>query len=87
MMRYAVVIEKAKRNYSAYAPDIPGCVAAGKTVKETKKLMREAIEFHLEGMMLDGDAVPKPTSSCCFLDVQIPKIDKKLNPRRSRATG
>ncbi|MDD1679244.1 MAG: type II toxin-antitoxin system HicB family antitoxin [Methanomicrobiales archaeon] len=59
-MRYAIVIEKAERNYAAYVPDLPGCVATGATVQETKQLIREAIEFHLRGMREDGLPVPKP---------------------------
>ena len=85
-MKYAVVIEKAKRNYSAYAPDIPGCITTGKTVGETKRLMREAIEFHLEGMMLDGEAIPESTSRCSYIEVKLPKINGKVsNPRSRRA--
>ena len=68
-MRYAVVIEKAKSNYSAYVPDLPGCVATGKTVKETEKEIREAIEFHLEGMREDGQPIPRPTSSVEYVDI------------------
>ena len=61
-MRYAVVIEKGERNYSAYVLDLPGCVAAGETVAETEQLIQEAIEFHLEGLRADGLPIPKPTS-------------------------
>ena len=68
-MRYAIVIEKAKSNYSAYVPDLPGCVATGKTVKETEKEIREAIEFHLEGMREDGTSIPRPTSSVEYVDI------------------
>ncbi len=81
-MRYAVVIEKAKRNYSAYAPDIPGCIATGRTVEETKKLMREAIELQFEGMMLDGDPIPESTSRCAYVDVKLPKLDRKARTKR-----
>ena len=77
-MKYAIVIEKAKRNYSAYAPDIPGCITTGKTVGETKRLMREAIEFHLEGMMLDGEEIPESTSRCSYIDVKLPKFNGKV---------
>lgn len=68
-MRYAIVIEKAKANYSAYVPDLPGCVATGKTVEETEKEIREAIEFHLEGMREDGTPIPVPTSSVEYIDI------------------
>jgi predicted RNase H-like HicB family nuclease len=84
-MKYAVVIEKAKKNYSAYAPDIPGCVTTGKTVEETKRLMSEAIEFHLEGLMLDGDRIPASTSRCGYVDVKLPKMVSKAQ-RKSRVS-
>ena len=50
-MRYAIVVEKAANNYSAYVPDLPGCIATGYTVEETEREIREAIEFHIEGMI------------------------------------
>ena len=62
-MRYAIVIENASSNFSAYVPDLPGCVATGATVEETETSIREAIEFHLEGMREDGTPIP-PASSC-----------------------
>ena len=62
-MRYAIVIEKAPSNFSAYAPDLPGCVATGKTIEEVKARMQEAIRFHIEGMKEDGLAIPPPSSS------------------------
>ena len=61
MMRYAVLYEKTSTGYSAHVPDLPGCIAAGKTLEETERLMREAIELHLKGMREDGDPVPRPT--------------------------
>ena len=61
-MRYAVVIEKAENNYSACVPDLPGCVATGGTFEEVESLIREAIEFHLEGMREDNAAIPQPSS-------------------------
>jgi predicted RNase H-like HicB family nuclease len=66
-MRYAVIIEKGKRNFSAYVPDIPGCVATGKTRKAVERQLREAIELHLAGLREDGIAVPKPTSICEYI--------------------
>jgi len=62
MTKYLVVFEKAQRNWSAYVPDLPGCVAAGRTRAETAKLIREAIEFHIEGMRQEGLQIPKPTA-------------------------
>ena len=61
-MRYAIVIEKAENNYSAYVPDLPGCVATGNTVEEAESQIREAIEFHLEGLREDGALIPLPAS-------------------------
>ena len=61
-MRYAVVIEKAKDNYSAYVPDLPGCVAMGETVAEAEAEIRAAIRFHLDGLRADGLPTPEPTS-------------------------
>ena len=66
-MKYVVVIEKANRNYSAYVPDLPGCVAAGDTVAEVTELMRVAIKMHIEGMIEDGLEVPAPTSSIEYI--------------------
>jgi predicted RNase H-like HicB family nuclease len=61
-MRYAIVIEKAGDNYSAYAPDLPGCIATGETVGEVEREMRDAIRFHIDGLREDGLAVPEPAS-------------------------
>ena len=68
-MRYAVVIEKAEGNYSAYAPDLPGCVATGATVPEVEAEIREAIEFHLEGMREDGLPIPAASSQVEYVEV------------------
>ena len=69
-MKYAIVIEKTEGgNYSAYVPDLPGCVAAADTLDEIKKLMREGIEFHLEGMRADGDPIPEPTTQVDYAEV------------------
>jgi len=59
-MRYAVVFEKAPRNWSAYVPDLPGCITTGKTLEETRKLIAEAIEFHIEGLRRHKKPVPRP---------------------------
>lgn len=69
MKRYAVVIEKTSTGYGAYAPDLPGCVAAGDTLEDTERSMREAIEFHLEGMRAHGDPVPEPTAVAQYVEV------------------
>ena len=68
-MRYAIVIENAGGNYSAYVPDLPGCVATGVTLAETEVQIREAIEFHIEGMRADGSPVPPPTSRVDYVEV------------------
>ena len=70
-MKYAIVIERAPGggNYSAYAPDLPGCVATADTLEEIKRLMREGIEFHLEGMREDGDPIPEATTQVDYADV------------------
>lgn len=68
-MRYAVVIEKAEGNYSAYVPDLPGCVATGATVAEVEAEIRAAIAFHLEGLREDGHTVPAPSSQVEYVEV------------------
>lgn len=68
-MRYAIVIEKGDSNYAAYVPDLPGCVAAGDTVEETRREIQEAIAFHLEGLRADGLPVPEPTSRVQYIEV------------------
>ena len=68
-MRYAIVIEKAKNNFAAYVPDLPGCVATGKTVAETEQQIREAIEFHIRGMREDGLPVPIPSSQVDYVEI------------------
>jgi predicted RNase H-like HicB family nuclease len=68
-MRYAIVIEKAENNYSAYVPDLPGCVATGTTIEETESQIREAIEFHLEGLREDGLPVPPPSSRVEYVEI------------------
>ena len=68
-MRYAIVVEKAENNYSAYVPDLPGCVATGFTVEEIEREIREAIEFHIEGLIEDGLSIPQPTSIVEYLEI------------------
>jgi predicted RNase H-like HicB family nuclease len=68
-MRYAVVIEKAEGNYSAYVPDLPGCVATGATVAEVEREIAEAIAFHLDGMREDGLPIPAPTSTVEYVEL------------------
>lgn len=68
-MRYAIVIEQAEGNFSAYVPDLPGCVATGVTLAEVEAQIREAIEFHLEGMREDGTPIPVPASRVEYIDI------------------
>jgi len=69
MRRFLIVIEKAKNNYSAYSPDLPGCVATGKARKEAEKNMHEAIQLHLEGLREEGLSIPKQTSFAEYVAV------------------
>lgn len=69
MSRYLIVIENAGSNFSAYSPDLPGCVSTGSTVEETRKNMEEAIEFHLEGLREDGLPIPLPSSVAEYVEV------------------
>ena len=69
MKRYAVVVEDAGSNWAAYVPDLPGCVATGDTVEEVGRLIRGAIELHLEGMAEDGLPIPDPSSQLEYVEV------------------
>jgi len=68
-MRYAIVIENAENNFSAYVPDLPGCVATGATLEEAEREIREAIAFHIDGLREDGLPVPLPTSQVEYIEV------------------
>lgn len=72
MKRYAIVIERATANYAGYVPDLPGCVATGKTAEEAESLLQEAIALHLEGLKEDGLPIPEPSSSVKYLDTEVP---------------
>ena len=71
MFKYPVIIEKANGNYSAYSPDLPGCVATGATVKETLLRMRSAIQFHIEGLKREGLAIPEPSTKVKYIEISI----------------
>ena len=71
-MQYAIVIEKGEHNYSAYAPDVPGCVATGTTVEEVKQQMQEALEFHFEGLVDDHEPIPEPVTLCDYIEAKVP---------------
>jgi len=70
MKKYAVVFEKASNNWAAYVPDLPGCVTTGRTIEETRRLIAEAVEFHIEGMRLRGETVPEPTAVAEAVEVR-----------------
>jgi len=71
MKRYAIVIEDAGTNLAAYAPDLPGCAVTGETKEEVERLIREAIELHLEGLAEDGPPIPKPSSRVKYIEVNV----------------
>ena len=68
-MKYLIVVEKTGTGFSAYSPDLEGCIATGKTREEVETNMQEAIEFHLEGLKLEGFNVPAPQSYSAYLDI------------------
>ena len=69
MKKYLIVIEKTETGYSAYSPDLPGCVSTGDTRDEVESNMQEAIEFHLDGMKQEGYAIPEPSTESAYLEV------------------
>ena len=70
-MSYPIVVERAANNYSAYVPDLPGCIATGVTMEETEQLIREAIELHLTGLLEDGLPIPQPSSQVDYVEVAL----------------
>jgi len=85
-MKYLYIIEKGNNNFSAYVTDLPGCAAAAKAESETVKLIKEAIEFHIEGMLLNGEKLPKPGTHGSGFYSFIPAIKsngkRKLNKKK-----
>ena len=69
MSRYLIIIEQTSTGYSAYSPDLPGCVATGRTRAEVEREMHDAIEFHIEGLGLAGEQIPEPRSQAAYCDV------------------
>jgi predicted RNase H-like HicB family nuclease len=69
MRRYLVVIEATPSGFSAYSPDVPGCVATGRTRDEVERQMHDALEFHLDGLREDGQPIPEPSTSAAYVDV------------------
>jgi predicted RNase H-like HicB family nuclease len=74
-VRYAIIIETGPNNYSAYVPDLPGCVTTGKTIEEGKRNMADAIALRLQGMREVGDPIPEPTSLCDYVEVAARRSD------------
>jgi predicted RNase H-like HicB family nuclease len=71
MIKYPVIIEKAQGNFSAYSPDLPGCVATGSTAEETLIRMKEAIRFHIQGLKKEGLAIPEPSAEVKYIEITI----------------
>jgi predicted RNase H-like HicB family nuclease len=69
--RYSVIIERATNNFSAYSPDLPGCVATGATIKETPSRMRTAIKFHLEALKKEGSDIQQPSTKVKYVEISI----------------
>jgi predicted RNase H-like HicB family nuclease len=86
-MRYAVVIEQGENNYSAYVPDLPGCVSVGDTLDEVKSEIREAIAFHLDGMREDGLPIPAPRSYADNVDVAVPAQNEAARSRDAKSSA
>jgi predicted RNase H-like HicB family nuclease len=87
MPAYAVIYERTGTGYSAYVPDLPGCITTGRTREETERLMVEAIEFHIAGMREDGEAIPEPTTLAGMVTVganaDLPEEKTKTRPRHA----
>ena len=73
MYRFSVVIEKAEGNYSAYSPDLPGCIAVGDTLEEVQANMEEAMRLHIQGLIEDHEAVPVPQSKVQYIEIALPE--------------
>jgi len=71
VVKYSVIIEKTGGNYSAYCPDLPGCIATGKSIKETLTKIKESIQFHIEGMKEEGFPIPLPSSRVEYIEIPV----------------
>ena len=69
MLKYTIMLEKAGSNYSAYCPDLPGCIATGSTAEEVTQRMKEAIDFHIEGLKRESIAIPAPSTKAVSIDI------------------
>jgi len=76
-MKYAIIYEKTGTGYSAYAPDLPGCIATGTSLELTKKRMGKAVEIHLAAMDADGDPIPEPTTQAAYVEMPRPRRQKR----------
>lgn len=86
MKKYLVVFEKTRTGYSAYVPDLPGCISTGRTRKEIEKNIQEAIEFHIDGMIIDGEKIPEPTDNFAFIKIK-PPVKNAVKERRKRVSA
>ncbi len=71
VFKYLVIIERANDNYSAYSPDLPGCVASGLTIKSTLLRMKEAIKFHIDGLKREGTDIPEPSTRAKYIEISV----------------
>ncbi len=72
MSRFLIIIEQGDHNYSAYVPDLPGCIATGRTMQEVEQNMREAISSHVQGMLEDGEPIPVSQTTAEYVDISLP---------------
>jgi predicted RNase H-like HicB family nuclease len=72
--KFTVLIEQGETSFGAYVPDLPGCITTAKTLKGVKKLIKEAIEFHLEGMLLGGESIPEPTTQAHEVEIDLERV-------------
>jgi predicted RNase H-like HicB family nuclease len=84
--RYAVVYEPGPTSFGAHVPDLPGCVAVAKTREEVERLIREAIEFHLEGMRLNNEATPEPTNQVGYVEIDMARVEATVAAERAGTT-
>ena len=74
-MKYVAIIGKTGNGYAAHLPDLPGCIAAADTFEETRQLIEEAANFHVEGMIEDGETIPEPLNTAVEVEVEVPTVD------------
>ena len=84
-MKYLIIIEKTNHNYSAYLPDIPGCIATGKTIEEAKKNIAEALAMHLQGLGEDGLSSPNPQTKADYVAISWKRLNKSYSNIRKKS--